>query len=50
MRFEVDSDQVEQASAAVAGSVATVRTEVGALMRNLDALQATWQGPAAAAF
>lgn len=50
MRFEVDSDQVEQASAAVAGSVALVRTEVGALMRNLDALQATWQGPAAAAF
>lgn len=50
MRFEVDSDQVEQAGAAVAGSVATVRTEVGALMRNLDALQATWHGPAAAAF
>ncbi|WP_369375715.1 WXG100 family type VII secretion target [Promicromonospora sp. Populi] len=30
--------------------MATVRTEVGALMRNLDALQASWQGPAAAAF
>ncbi|MBL0888811.1 WXG100 family type VII secretion target [Myceligenerans indicum] len=50
MKYQVDSDQIEAASGAVAGSVATVRTEVAALMRNLDALQGTWTGGAATAF
>ncbi|WP_125776243.1 WXG100 family type VII secretion target [Antribacter gilvus] len=50
MRFEVDSEQVGLASAAVAGSVATVRAEVGGLMRNLEGLQGSWHGGAATAF
>lgn len=50
MRYQVDSEQMNAASGAVAASVTTVRTEVAAMMRNLDALQGTWTGGAAAAF
>lgn len=50
MRYQVDSEQMNAASGAVAASVTTVRTEVTAMMRNLDALQGTWTGGAAAAF
>lgn len=49
-RYEVDSAQVAQASAAAGASVATIRSEVGALMRHLTELQAGWRGGAATAF
>ena len=49
-RFEVDSARVAQASAAVGGSVTAIRAEVGAMMRHLQDLQASWQGGAATAF
>lgn len=49
-RYEVDSAQVAQASAAANASVALIRTEVGALMRHLSELQAGWRGGAASAF
>lgn len=50
MRYEVDSAQVAQASAAAATSVGVIRAEVATLMRHLTDLQATWRGGAAAAF
>jgi len=49
-RYEVDAAQVAQASAAASASMAAIRTEVGALMRHLTQLQATWRGSAATAF
>lgn len=49
-RYEVDSAQVAQASTAASGSVAVIRTEVGALMRHLTELQSSWRGGAASAF
>ena len=50
MRYEVDSERVAQASAAVNGSVGAIRAEVGAMMRNLQDLQASWHGSAATSF
>lgn len=50
MRYEVDSAQVAQASAAAGTSVGVIRAEVAALMRHLTELQAGWRGGAAAAF
>ena len=49
-RYEVDSEQVAQASAAVRGSTAAIRTEVAAMMRHLTDLQGGWRGGAATAF
>ena len=49
-RYEVDSEQVAQASAAVRGSTAVIRTEVAAMMRHLTELQGSWRGGAATAF
>ncbi|WP_407344595.1 WXG100 family type VII secretion target [Pengzhenrongella phosphoraccumulans] len=49
-RYEVDSEQVAQASAAVRGSTAAIRTEVAAMMRHLTELQGSWRGGAATAF
>ena len=49
-RYEVDSTQVANASAAASGSVAVIRTEVAALMRHLTELQTGWRGTAAVAF
>ena len=49
-RYEVDSARVAQASTAVGGSVTAIRTEVGAMLRHLQDLQASWQGGAAPAF
>lgn len=49
-RYEVDSAQVSQASAAAGRSVAAIRTEVSALMRHLADLQSGWRGGAASAF
>lgn len=50
MRYEVDSEQVAQASAAAGRSVAAVRTEVAGLLRHLTDLQSGWRGGAATAF
>lgn len=50
MRYEVDSEQVAQASAAAGRSVAAVRTEVAGLLRHLTDLQSVWRGGAATAF
>lgn len=50
MRYEVDSERVAQASAAVNGSVAAIRSEVGAMMRHLQDLQSSWHGSAATSF
>lgn len=50
MRYEVDSERVAQASAAVSGSVGVIRTEVGAMMRHLQDLQTSWHGSAATSF
>jgi WXG100 family type VII secretion target len=50
MRYNVDSDQVARASAAVNASVSAIRGEVNAMMRHLTDLQSTWQGSAATAF
>ncbi|PZR54094.1 WXG100 family type VII secretion target [Xylanimonas oleitrophica] len=50
MRYDVDSDRVAQASAAVSGSVTNIRGEVGAMMRHLQDLQSSWHGGAASAF
>ncbi len=49
-RYEVDSAQVAQASAAVRASTAAIRGEVAAMMRHLTDLQAVWRGTAATAF
>ncbi|MBO1752211.1 WXG100 family type VII secretion target [Actinotalea sp. BY-33] len=49
-RYEVDSTQVAEASAAAHRSMAVIRTEVGALMRYLTDLQGAWRGAAASAF
>ncbi|RYV51256.1 WXG100 family type VII secretion target [Pengzhenrongella frigida] len=49
-RYEVDSEQVAHASAAVRGSTAAIRTEVAAMMRHLTELQGSWRGSAASAF
>ena len=49
-RYDVDSAQVAQASAAAGTSVAAIRTEVAALLRHLADLQAGWHGTAATAF
>ena len=50
MRYDVDSERVAQASAAVTGSVGTIRGEEGAMMRHLQDLQSSWHGSAATAF
>lgn len=49
-RYEVDSAQVAQASAAARASTAAIRSEVGAMMRHLTELQSGWRGGAATAF
>lgn len=49
-RFEVDSDAMAAAAAAVQGSIASVQAETDGLMRHLEALQSTWRGQAATTF
>ncbi|MCC2307296.1 WXG100 family type VII secretion target [Cellulomonas chengniuliangii] len=49
-RYEVDSAQVGQAAAAVQARTAAVRSEVGAMQRQLADLQNAWRGGAATAF
>lgn len=50
MRYEVDSAQVAQASAAASASAAAIRSEVAAMVRHLTELQHGWRGVAANAF
>ncbi|MFI7586500.1 WXG100 family type VII secretion target [Spongisporangium articulatum] len=49
-RFEVDSAQVAQASAAVQASATQLGAEVDAMMRHLLELQASWRGQASSSF
>jgi WXG100 family type VII secretion target len=49
-RFEVDSAQVTQASAAVQASAQQIGMEVDRMMRHLLDLQAGWRGQAATSF
>jgi early secretory antigenic target protein ESAT-6 len=49
-RFEVDSAQVAQASAAVQGSIGTIGAEVDRMMRLLLDLQGSWRGQASVSF
>ena len=49
-RFGVDVSQVSSASAVVATSVSSIRSEVAAMQRHLTDLQSTWTGAAALAF
>ncbi len=49
-RFQVDSEQVASASAAVHGSVGSITSEVDRMMRLLLDLQGSWQGQAATSF
>ncbi|MFC5380932.1 WXG100 family type VII secretion target [Aquipuribacter nitratireducens] len=49
-RFEVDSAQVEAASARVQVASEQVGAEVDAMMRHLEDLQGTWRGQAATGF
>ena len=49
-RYTVDSDAVQTAASAIAGTVARLQSEVAALHGQLDALQGAWTGSAAVAF
>jgi WXG100 family type VII secretion target len=49
-RYEVDSAQVAQASAAVHLSAQNIGTEVDGMLRHLVELQAGWKGQAATSF
>ena len=49
-KFEVDSDRVMQASAAVSTSVTAIRGDVARMMANLVELGDTWRGSAATSF
>ena len=49
-KFGVDVSQVSSASAVVATSVSTIRSEVAAMQRHLTDLQSTWTGSASLAF
>ena len=49
-KYEVDSTRVALASTAVNGSVTAIRVEVGAMMRHLTDLQASWRGTASTQF
>ncbi|MDT3768045.1 WXG100 family type VII secretion target [Gleimia hominis] len=48
--FQVDSEEVARCSALVRSSVESVRSQVHALMGNLQALEASWQGAASNQF
>ncbi len=49
-RFEVDSDAMMAAAAATQRSIAGVEAEVNGMLHNLEALQGSWRGQAAATF
>jgi len=49
-RYEVDSAQVAQASAAIQGSAGQISAEVDRMTRHLLDLQSSWKGQAATSF
>ncbi|MFM6963643.1 MAG: WXG100 family type VII secretion target [Micrococcales bacterium] len=49
-QFQVDSDQVHAANAAIQNSIQQINTEIGALQVQLVALNDTWRGAAASEF
>lgn len=49
-RFEVDSEAMSAAAAAVQASIGTLTAETAGMLRNLESLQATWRGQAASSF
>lgn len=49
-RFEVDSEAMGVAAAGVQGSVSAMTAETERMLRNLEALQASWRGQAANSF
>lgn len=49
-RFQVDSDAVFNATAAVRNSITRIQSEVGGLHGQLTNLQSSWSGSAATAF
>lgn len=49
-QYHVDAEQVAAASASAQRSGETIRTEVSALLQQLNALDGSWQGNAALAF
>lgn len=49
-RFQVDSDAVFNATAAVRNSITRIQSEVAGLHGQLTNLQSTWSGTAATAF
>lgn len=49
-QFRVDSEQIQQAAAAVGTSVSAIRDAVNGMYGNLQQLQSVWTGPAATQF
>lgn len=49
-RFQVDSGEVQAASARTAAAASQIRTEVAAMMGHLTQLQGSWTGAASASF
>lgn len=49
-RYEVDSEAMTVAAAGVQATLGTVVAETDRMMRQLETLQQSWQGSAAAAF
>ena len=49
-RFQVDSDAVFTATAAIRNSIGRIQSEVGGLQAQLADLQSSWSGTAATAF
>jgi len=50
MLYHVDAEEVGAAAARASQSGETIRSEVAALVGNLQALEGTWQGQASTAF
>lgn len=50
MRFTADSDQITSSAQTAMGTVQRLESEVSTLMGQLNALEGSWNGPAAAAF
>lgn len=46
-QFRVDSEQIQQAAAAVGTSVSAIRDAVNGMYTNLQQLQSVWTGSAA---
>lgn len=49
-QFQVDSERISAASAAVTSSIAAIRQAVDGMYTNLNALQEVWTGAAATQF